>query len=117
MLKKILMVFLLLIAIAIGVFVWFYITDTFEIKKLVSYQIARVPYVSDALKLDTKYIIENLKRKEPEPKAEPEKYEIKDIECSLKESPVKPHDGRYLEAFIIPKETEVASDEEGENID
>jgi len=107
--KKFLIFIVLLVIIAAGVFVWLYRTDTFDVKKLVSYKISEVPFLKDKLKLDKNYVIENLKRKEDKE----DKYEREKVECSLKDIPVTNED-RYAEAFapLPPDKSDVGSGEE-----
>jgi len=109
--KKFLIFIVLLIIIAAGVFVWLYRTDTFEVKKLVSYKISEVTFLKDKLKLDKNYVIENLKRKEDK---EDKEENNEEVECSMKDTTLS-HEDRYAEAFIppVPEKTEAVSGEEG----
>jgi len=73
-----------------------YKTNTFQIVSKVSYFISDIPYVSNTLGLDKKYMLENLIHEE---RGDINKYKVEDNDYKVKDK-IIPHDDRYLDAFI-----------------
>jgi hypothetical protein len=73
-----------------------YKTNTFQIVSKVSYFISDIPYVSNTLGLDKKYMLENLIHEE---RGDIKKYKVEDNDYKVKDK-IIPHDDRYLDAFI-----------------